>query len=506
MGRATEARILKEELASLLEERARRHKYERLKYYNKIRQHRKQLEFHNDKHRNRWLFGGNRTGKTVAGAVEAVWMARGNHPHKKIKKPTKGWVVSLDYNVQRDVAQKEILKWLNPDWIIDIHVRAGKKDDPENAIIDFILVQSEHGGTSVIGFKSCDQGRAKFQGTSQDWIWFDEEPPQDIYDECKMRIIDTRGDIWGTMTPLQGLTWVYDKIYINDVKDPEVRYWLMEWADNPWLSREELDWLESTMTEDEREARQYGRFVAMSGLIYKEFREDIHVIDPFDVPREWYNNISIDPGLDAPLSCHFYAVDYDGNIYVVAEHYMAGESVEYHAKQIHRLADELLWPKDDGYLFSLIDSAANAKTLAAEKTVTELFIENMIYCNTNVKKDVWSGIQRVKSYLKLRPHSQEEAWPQGKPKLFIFKTCPMMIKEIKSYRWKPQPEKSTSDEPIKKNDHAMDELRYFIMSRPEINELDSFLAGGPDGKPGKKDQDFDREDDEDDEGSEDGYW
>jgi len=466
-------RAQKEELAALLEEKERRRREERLRYYNtgsKI--HLKQMDFHKDRHRNKWLFGGNRTGKTVAGAVEAVWRARGNHPYREITTPQRGWVVSLDYNVQRDVAQKEVLRWLNPAWVKNIEMRQGRKDNPENGIIDFIEIKSIHGGTSIIGFKSCDQGRAKFQGTSQHWIWFDEEPPEDIYAECKMRIIDTRGDIWGTMTPLQGLTWVYDTVYMNEQNDPEVKNWLMEWADNPWLSPEEIAQLEATMTEDEREARQYGRFVAMSGLVYKEFSEDIHVIDPFQVPLEWYNNISIDPGLAAPLSCHFYAVDYDGNIYVIAEHYQAGESVEYHSRAIHRLARELEWPQERGFLRALIDPAANQKTLAAEKSVSELFWDNKIYVDTHVNKDKWTGIQRVKQCLKLRPNEQTDVWPRGKPKLFIFKTCPMLIKEIKSYRWKPD-----ADEPIKKNDHAMDELRYFVMTRPEIKDLDSFMPG-----------------------------
>lgn len=457
----------KEELARLLAEKERRYTQERLRYYNTgDRIHLKQIEFHRDPHRNKWLFGGNRTGKTVAGAAEAVWRARGTHPYKNITRPTRGWVVSLDYNVQRDVAQKEILRWLNPAWIKDINVRSGKKDDPENAIIDFIVVESVHGGSSIIGFKSVDQGRAKFQGTSQDWIWYDEEPPQDVYEECKMRIIDTRGDMWGTMTPLKGLTWIYNTVYLNENNDPEVRYWLMEWADNPWLSPAEIALLEATMTEDEREARQYGKFVAMSGLVYKEFREDVHVIDPFDVPYDWYNNISIDPGLDAPLSAHFYATDYDNNTYAIAEHYRAGEGVEYHARELHRIADELNWPKRDGLLYSLIDSAANQKTLAAEKSVTELFYQHRVLTNTNVNKDVWTGIQRVKSYLQLRPHPQKDIWPKGKPKLFIFRTCPQMIQEIKSYRWKP----GGNDEPKKVNDHAMDELRYYIMSRPELSE------------------------------------
>lgn len=460
------------ELTQLEQELERRATDERLNYYQKPLEHKIQVEFHQSLKRNRWLFGGNRTGKTVGGAVEAVWMARGNHPFKDVHMPTRGWIVSLTNEVQRDVAQKEILRWLNPRWIKDIHVRSGKKDDPQNAIIDFIVVESQHGGDSIIGFKSCDQGRAKFQGTSQHWIWFDEEPPKDIYDECKMRIIDTRGDIWGTMTPLLGLTWVYDDIYINEKSDPNVKYWMMEWADNPYLSTDEIAELESTMSEDEREARQYGKFVAMSGLVYKEFREDIHVIDPFEIPKHWYADIAIDPGFTNPLSSHFYAVDGDGTIYVIEEHYKAETTVEEHSGSIWAIAKRLKWKKsaNDG-LNALIDPAANQKTLAAEKSVKQLFSDYKIYCR-DANNDVWSGIQRVKEYLKLRPNEQIDIWPKGKPKLFIFRTCPNMIAEFKSYRWsEPTDKKNTDEKPIKKRDHAMDELRYFIMTRPQPSKM-----------------------------------
>ena len=445
-------------------------KADRLGRYNtgdKI--HKKQLEFHQDQRRNRWLFGGNRTGKTVGGAVEAVWLSLGIHPWKKIPVPNRGWVVSLTNEVQRDVAQKEFLYWMPKHKIKRIIVRAGRQDDPENAIIDQIILDDG----SVVGFKSCDQGREKFQGTSQHWVWFDEEPPKPIYDECKMRVLDTRGHIWGTMTPLQGLTWVYDTIYLNEPGDPNVFSWLMEWADNPFLSPDEIAELEANMSEEERESRQYGRFVAMSGLIYKEFREDIHVIDPFDVPVEWYDDISIDPGLDAPLSCHWYACDGDKNVYVIAEHYQAGQSVEWHSQQIKAISDGLSWPRTKhNKLRTLIDSAASAKTLAAEKSVVELFWEHGINCDTHVDKDVWAGIQRVKQHLKLREHPDAENWPKGKPKLFIFRTCPHMIKEIKGYRWKPAtPSIDNFDAPIKKHDHAMDELRYYIMSKPEAPKI-----------------------------------
>ena len=177
----TKQQILKE-IHEIDKELKFRKRHNNLARYNKGKKvHKKQLEFHKCTKRNRWVFGGNRSGKTECGAVETVWLARGNHPFKKNKDGVSGWVVSLSKQVQRDVAQSKILHYLNPDWIEDIVMDSGSKDFAENGIIDHILIKNEFGGLSKIGFKSCDQGREKFQGTSLDFVWFDEEPPLDIY-------------------------------------------------------------------------------------------------------------------------------------------------------------------------------------------------------------------------------------------------------------------------------------------------------------------------------------
>jgi len=69
------------------------------------------------------------------------------------------------------------------------------------------------------------------------------------------------------------------------------------------------------------------------------------------------------------------------------------------------------WPRRKNMLKALIDSAANQRTLAAEKTVSELFWEHGVMANTGVDKDKWTGIQRVKQYLKLRENPLVEVWP-----------------------------------------------------------------------------------------------
>lgn len=260
----------------------KRRKGDRLAAYNKGKKvHRKQLAFHRCKKRNRWVFGGNRSGKTECGAAECVYMARGIHPYRKNKEHVDGWVVSLSQQVQRDVAQKKILFYLRPDWIEEIVMLSGRKDSPQSGVIDFIRVKSVLGGVSTIGFKSCDQGREKFQGSSLDFVWFDEEPPKDIYDECRMRVVDRQGDLFGTMTPLKGITFLYDEIYLNKFNNPEVWYEFMEWKDNPYLSQKEIAALEKSMDEKALQSRKYGKFGADEGLVYPEFDESVHVIEPF---------------------------------------------------------------------------------------------------------------------------------------------------------------------------------------------------------------------------------
>ncbi|MFQ6752137.1 MAG: terminase large subunit domain-containing protein [Clostridia bacterium] len=423
------------------------------KYNTGEKVHLKQIAFHKCDKKNRWVFGGNRSGKTECGAVEVVYLARGIHPYREVKGNTSGWVVSLSTQVQRDVAQAKILNYLNPQWIEDVVMLSGRKDSYQNGVIDYILVKNISGGISKIGFKSCDQGREKFQGASLDYVWFDEEPPQDIYTECRMRVLDKNGDIFGTMTPLKGMTFVYDEIYMNAHNDPNIWYEFMQWDDNPYLNEEAKQAMKSSLSEDELRSRQFGEFIDVGGRVYPEFDEFVHVIEPFDIPYEWQDKLSIDPGLKNPLSCHWYAVDYDNNIYIVAEHYDREKDISYHSQKIHEISDALHWHRaGNGMIEALIDSAANQTTLASRKSVADLFYDHGILVNTNVNKDVFSGIQRVKSYLKNA---------NGDTKLFIFNTCTNLIREMKGYRW------GYGDSPVKTDDHSMDELRYYIMSRPE---------------------------------------
>lgn len=455
--------VILSRIAAIERELKKRREGERnISEYNRIKKHKKQLAFHRCKKRNRWVFGGNRSGKTECGAVECLWMLRGIHPYRKNRKDVFGWAVSLSTQVQRDVAQAKILKYLPKSWISEIIMLTGRRDSPSGGVIDQIKIKNVFGGISTLGFKSCDQGREKFQGSSLDFVWFDEEPPRDIYEECLMRVMDKRGDIFGTMTPLKGKTFIYNEIYLNRRGNREIWHEFMTWADNPYLSKKEAKLLESSLDASVLDARKYGRFSDGEGLVYPEFDEAVHVIAPFKIPPEWQDTISIDPGLNNPLSAHWYAVDYDGNIYVVAEHFAAGKDIDFHAGRIKEISKRLGWKTDNlGRVSALIDSAANQRTLASQKSVTELFYERGILVNPNVNKDIFSGIARVKSYL---------VKGNGVGNIYIFSDCVNMIEEFRGYVW------GSGDTPLKKDDHCLDELRYYIMTLPEPPKKEAALS------------------------------
>ena len=145
-------------------------------------------------------------------------------------------------------------------------------------------------------------------------------------------------------------------------------------------------------------------------------------------------------------------MDGDGTVFVVAEHYEAGRDVGYHVGRIKQISDSLNWKRDSfGGVEALIDSAANQVTLASSASVTRLFSELGISVNPKVNKNLFAGIARVKQYLK---------GENGVPKLFVFRSCVNLIRELKSYRW------GDGDTPVKRDDHCLDELRYYLMSFP----------------------------------------
>lgn len=416
--------------------------------------HPKQEEFHASQAAIRALFGGNRSGKTTCGGAESVFRATGNHPFQHVPAPpTYGRVVAVDF---KDGVQKivlpEIARWIPPSALIN-----SSWEDSYDSNFHTLTLANE----STIEFMSYEQDTPKFAGTSRHWTWFDEEPPRDIYTECTMRLIDTRGKSWMTMTPLNGMTWVYDQIFLAAKIDPRIDVWEVDITDNPHLNQVEIELVLGGLTPEERDARAHGKFVQIGGLIYKVLSPR-NVLDPFIPPKHWLHFAGMDHGLANPTVWLWGAVDKNGSVVIYDEYYKTGQVVSYHAAKVHEINNnhERL---PDYYVGD--PSIRNTDPI----TGTSVQIE---YVNHGIpiilgNNDVEIGINNVITRL-----LGAGTPPDHIPYLYITKNCINTLREMSRYRWakwtsrRANEERNKKEEPVKKDDHTCDALRYMIASRP----------------------------------------
>jgi len=183
----------------------------------------KHMEFFEagDIYRERCFMAANRIGKTEgAGGYETALHLTGLYPPwwngAMWDAPVSFWAAGKTNETTRDIVQAKLFgkvqgsgstKRLSGTGLIpgecigDISWKQGVSD-----LIDKVEIKHVNGGFSLLGLKSYQQGRGAFEGTEQDGIWLDEEPPMDIYGECLIRTATTEGLIYMTFTPLEGMT------------------------------------------------------------------------------------------------------------------------------------------------------------------------------------------------------------------------------------------------------------------------------------------------------------
>ena len=192
------------------------------------RPYERQQEFHaaGSSSRERLLMAGNQLGKTYCGAAEVSFHLTGRYPDwwegRRWDRPVRFWAGSKTGEVTRDGVQKYLVGepkdesvWgtgmVPQECLVDWGRRQGIAD-----ALDNIVVSHESGGRSTLGFKSYDQGRQKWQGETLDGVWFDEEPPMDIYMEGLTRTNASMGMTLITFTPLLGMSDVVS-MFLEDV-------------------------------------------------------------------------------------------------------------------------------------------------------------------------------------------------------------------------------------------------------------------------------------------------
>jgi phage terminase large subunit-like protein len=153
-----------------------------------------------------WGIGGYETALHLTGEYPGWWEGR------RFDHPIDAWAAGDTSDTTRDIVQLSLFGQQG-DMGTGLIPRANIIGEPTKragvaGAVDTARVRHKSGGTSIIGLKSYDQGRKKFQGTAKHVVWLDEEPPEPVYDECLLRLMTVDGMILGTFTPLEGLSRV----------------------------------------------------------------------------------------------------------------------------------------------------------------------------------------------------------------------------------------------------------------------------------------------------------
>ena len=391
------------------------------------------------------IAGGNRAGKTQLAAQLAVaWAASSSEPWVKewIKlnqipdgiipsKPSTVVVSALSYADALTYVRPKISQYA------PANAKFAKWQAQDRATLRF-----ENGGKIIS--MSASAGREAFQGFSASMIILDEEHPGPVFDECLMRVIDERGSVITTMTPLKGLTHIYDRFI--DKPPPGYKSHAIYGLDNPWISSVKLLRAVRHMSPEAQASRLRGKFTNQQGLVYSEFTPNIHIIKPFDVVKEkpdWPIDFSIDFGVRNPFCCLVTAYDpKDDTLHVIDMLYRSdfttlqnGREINIRFKKYFPIRWAVADPESrDGRL--LLARECNLPSKIAPKSM-----------------GVVDTINIVKERLALNA--------EGRPALVVHDTPSLkpLIKEFRLYRWSTKAGRQTV---IKQNDHALDALRYQV--------------------------------------------
>lgn len=396
------------------------------------RKHVKQSAFHNAVRRHDVVLfnGGRGSGKTTAGAIQAILEALEYQPGAR------GVVVAPSYPMLEDASMAEFFKWL-----------------PRSEIGEFFkqrrVLVLRNG--SEIAFRSADNPDS-LRGPNRAWAWFDEPRnlrTREAFDIVMAQLRPTK-KVWLTTTPAGIFHWLYDLFVASPV--PNAKVINVRTTDNPYLPPEYHDYLRSQYTGAFAAQELDAQWVSFEGLVYDNFdmagnvTEDADYRDGLDVL--W----GVDDGYaygEGPGHASYHPrvillaqVTGEGGLNVFAEYARTGI-----ADYNDTLDEVLALPYAEPLLAYVDGAAAMLRGALSERSII----------NANGSdRPVVEGIKNVRRLI---------CDANGKRLLHIHPRCANLIRELQSYRYDDRSSQATGGEPkpLKVDDHGPDALRY--MSR-----------------------------------------
>jgi len=431
--------------------------------------HPKQRVFHESRLPLKAFLGGNRSGKTTAGilddliqCVDEDCVPETLRPFKHYRPPFHCRIVAPDFTSTMEGVIFTKLR----EWAPKGQLKGGRFD----RAYDKTLRKLTFVNGSTIDFLTFEQDLDKFGGAAKHRLHYDEEPPSNIRREGLMRLIDYGGDELFTMTPLHGMSWMYDEIWEPWTKGTleDGMVVLVDMDDNPHLDETTKRRVLKGLSKEERDARKSGRFVHFAGMIYDEFSRNFHVIPEIAqdddgnrlLPRAAPIYTGIDPGMRHMAAVLWSYLTQDDTLVVFDELTLQGHTVKQVAQAMKLVNQKWGQHTDTGAIVPIapdwyvIDPSARNIVHQTGRSDQMEFTDNGIVTILG-QNSVTAGINRVKERLQAR-------------RLLICANCTVTIEQFRKYRW-TTPTRTADDpkeKPVKADDHCLDALRYIVASRP----------------------------------------
>ena len=390
--------------------------------------------------RERCFMAANRVGKSETGAFETACHLTGIYPswwvgrrfHKAVSVIAAGETGKL----VRDSMQFKLMGSISDIRTGFIPKDAITEKKPKSGIpdaFDMVYIKHKSGGTSVLQFQSYDQGREAFQATERDFIWFDEEPPQDVYSEALIRTMTTKGCVLTTFTPLKGVSETV--LSLQDKAEKGAAYVVIAtWDDAPHLDEQTKQEMLAALPPHQRDARSKGVPALGSGAVYQVVEADI-LCDPFPIPAHFKQLYGMDVGWNNTAAA-WGAYDPDNDIIYMTSDYKKGQSEPaVHASAIKGRGD---------WIPGAIDPASRGRAQHDGEQLINLYRAQGLklqLADNAVEAGVFNVYERLST-----------------GRLKIFRTCVDTLVEYRLYR------RDEKGKIVKQNDHIMDALRYMVMS------------------------------------------
>ena len=217
---------------------------------------------------------------------------------------------------------------------------------------------------------------------------------------------------------------------------------------------------------DEYETRKSGALMASEGLIFKNWNRRLHVKPGAEIEavvksrRITRHRCGVDFGRTVPHCTLWGARDESGRWYIYAEHHRAEWTIERHAEAMRTINEQ--WGIEPSLHYC--DPGDGSKTELGKEVVTSgrSHLRKQGFNIANADKRWSEGCRTIQRLLAPEIVMGDDGPVSGEPMLYISDECPNLIREIGMYRRLAGTAISDREGPVKKDDHAVDALRYLL--------------------------------------------